>query len=764
MAVADALGRTNPDLIGAYVLNPQLPTPGSLEPLTHGRKLQFSDRLDASGLTAYHVGSPIELEVPVGDLWPPAARHGGLRLIATVFDLIPHLFPEIYLNDPIARRKYYARLALVRRADRILAISEATARDVIDHLRIGDDRVEIVGTGVSPMFHRPKDRRAVSRLLGERLRELEPGYILYTGGIEPRKNIDRLMRAYAALPEHLRRRHQLVIVCRVSPNELELLGGRLRELRIADRVLLTGFVPDEDLVLLYQAAELFVFPSLYEGFGLPIAEAIACGAPVVAANNSAMKELVQIPAAKFDALNVSSIAAAIERGLTDTSLRSQLSEARLNSRHTWESVADRTAAVYRQFSKKRPRSRANGRRRPRIAFVTPLPPQLSGVADESYRLIESLSRHCDVDAYVDGDAPAVKSPPGVQSRPSHLLPLRDFGLGGYDRIFYCLGNSEFHADALALMRRHAGIVIAHDVRLTSLYAWAAEHASDKNEESFYAKLRSMYGSTLPEEIGADGYVDFWTADRYGIFMAREAIALSEHFLVHSQHAAQLAQLDAARGHEDKIDVIPYGVVEDAGDEANGSSEGVPLVATFGIVSPTKQPQKLVDAWPLVLREFPEAKLAFVGSDGGSGENARLRQRLQSLGISDRVHQTGTVSEPRLRRWVSRASLAVQLRAGSSGETSAVVARCLAAGVPTIVSEIGSAAELPAECAAKVRPDATPEELAQVIVGILSDEERRASLAAAGIDYARKNSFAHVAELIYERYIERRAHCPPMLSR
>ena len=573
--------------------------------------------------------------------------------------------------------------------------------------------------------------------------------MLYTGGIEPRKNIVRLLDAYAALPEKTRTRHQLVIVCRVLPEERVELNRRLGNLGVAERVHFPGFVPDEQLILLYQAAELFVFPSIYEGYGFPVAEAIACGTPVIVSGTSALTELVPDESAHFDPRNANDIRDALERVLTNDELRLRLRNRRLARTHTWPEVAQRTLAVYEDVLRRPRRQRRSARRR--IAFVTPLPPQRSGIADESYRLLTQLARHCQLDAFVDGSGAYRHPPPGV-----HVRDISTFESANrvrlYDRIFYCLGNSEFHAGALALLRRRSGVVIAHEVRLTGLYAWASSRFPDAVPYGFHQALQSMYGGRIPSDLGKEGGIDFWEADEQGILMAREAISLSERFLVHSRHAAQLARLDAASEDEHKIEVIPYGMDAPKQPTINSPQSRPPIVGTFGIVSPAKQSEKVVLAWPFVLRRHPDAKLVVVGSDVGTGENVRLAARARELGVARSVDFRGEVDEADFDRWIKRADVAVQLRGASNGETSAVVARCLAAGTTTIVTDLGSAAELPDSCVAKVERDATPETIAEEISTLLDDHTRRLAMRAAGHAYAGVRTHDRVARFLYEKYV------------
>src|SRR5262249_11577818 len=404
------------------------------------------------------------------------------------------------------------------------------------------------------------------------------------------KNIDRLLQAYAALPEPLRSAFQLVIVCRITPGERAALDERLDELRIGDRVELTGFVSDEDLVLLYQAATFSIFPSLYEGFGLPVAEALACGTPVVCSRTPALLELVTDELALFDPLDVSSISGALERAFDDDQLRARLSSRGLGDFHRWSAVAERTVAAYEGLLELPPRRR----RSRRVAYVSPLPPQRSGVADYSFRLLSELGQLCRIDAFTDTSFGDPDPPPGVRVIGIDEFDVADRLCGGYDTVFVCLGNSEHHARALGLLRRRSAVVLAHDVRLSGLYAYLSDRLPEIEPRSFARVVRSMYGKRVPRQLLRSGFLDVADADRYGIYMAREAIALCERFFAHSNYAAQLARIDAAPGDTRKIGVIPFAFPPVAFGSADEDSE--PLVATVGLAAAVKQPDKLLAAF------------------------------------------------------------------------------------------------------------------------------------------------------------------------
>ena len=158
--LAAALWRGHPELVHSFLLNPDLAPPGAVEPLVASGRLAYSDRVDCwdgpgGGARILHVASPFELDVPISRLWPAAAATRGLRLVVTLYDLIPELFAERYLADPGLRRRYRVRLELVRAADAVLAISETTARDAVELLHIPEHRIVVVGAAASAGYTRP---------------------------------------------------------------------------------------------------------------------------------------------------------------------------------------------------------------------------------------------------------------------------------------------------------------------------------------------------------------------------------------------------------------------------------------------------------------------------------------------------------------------------------------------------------------------------------------------------------------------------------
>lgn len=225
-----------------------------------------------------------------------------------LYDLIPLIRRSDYLVDPRMEAWYEDRLRHLRRADRLLAISGSTREEAVEWIGADPGRVIDIGAGAHARFvpGEPTDRdvRAARARAG-----LGRPHLLYTGGIDPRKNLDRLIEAFALLPTPLRTAHQLAIVCSVRPEERAHLEAVAAAAGLGpDEVVLTGFVPDDDLVVLTQSAAGAVFPSLHEGFGLPVLEAMKCGTPVVTSDRSSLPEVIGRPDAMFDPTSVDAIA------------------------------------------------------------------------------------------------------------------------------------------------------------------------------------------------------------------------------------------------------------------------------------------------------------------------------------------------------------------------------------------------------------------------------------------------------------------------
>ncbi len=271
-------------------------------------------------------------------------------IVVTVHDLISIIFREHYRHNKLRPLFDWMWTKATKKADRIIAVSESTKRDIIEYLDVSEDKIKVVYEAADPIYRPVTEDEAESV---KRRFKTNGSYIMYVGGMDPRKNLEGLLDAYRRLPTDLSREHKLVVVGRLDQwyPEIEKL---ISEFGLRERVVFTGFVPDEMLVALYNGASVFVLPSLYEGFGLPLLEAMSCRTPVVCSNAASIPEVIGDAALMVDPHDVDGLAAAIERALTDSELREGLREKGFKraKSFSWEKTARETLAVYEEIAEK----------------------------------------------------------------------------------------------------------------------------------------------------------------------------------------------------------------------------------------------------------------------------------------------------------------------------------------------------------------------------------------------------------------------------
>jgi glycosyltransferase involved in cell wall biosynthesis len=279
-------------------------------------------------------------------------RAGGCPTIVTIHDLSFALFPGFFRGANAAYLRLFTRISC-RRAARIIAVSEHTRADVVRLYGVPGRRVEAIPQGVDARFF-PRSASEIAEF--KRAHALPDHFILFVGTLEPRKNLVKLIEAFSNLT------HLHCAQAQVSPIsnlKLVLVGGKgwyyeevfaaIERLNLSDRVIWPGYVPADDLPLWYNSADVFAFPSRYEGFGMPLLEAMACGTPVVTSTASSLPEVAGDAALTTPPDDREALADALHRALTDVGLRQELRAkgfARAAT-FTWEETARRTARVYR---------------------------------------------------------------------------------------------------------------------------------------------------------------------------------------------------------------------------------------------------------------------------------------------------------------------------------------------------------------------------------------------------------------------------------
>lgn len=276
---------------------------------------------------------------------------GNVKTVAIVYDIIPYLFREDYLGNEMVYKAYMDKLNKLKSMDKILAISTSVKNDLVNYLRFDQKKIEVIWGAPDKRFKKMEVPGECIKKLREKFK-IKRKFIMCTGGSDSRKNLLSLIHAYAILPRELIEEYQLAIVCKLSEEKEKYYHNIALDYGVVDDVVLTNFVTDEEMVNLYSLASLVAFPSKYEGFGLPVVEAFACGVPVVTSNNSSLVEIAGDAATLVNPFDVKDISDGIARALKKQSNLEAIEKGYAQLKvYNWENVAERAIEAMPSCSK-----------------------------------------------------------------------------------------------------------------------------------------------------------------------------------------------------------------------------------------------------------------------------------------------------------------------------------------------------------------------------------------------------------------------------
>ncbi|OPY27213.1 MAG: D-inositol-3-phosphate glycosyltransferase [Methanocella sp. PtaU1.Bin125] len=661
------------------------------------------------------------------------------RTVATVYDLIPLLLKDKYLDRWPAEmsREYLARVArLDRVTDRLMPISECTARDVARATGAGPGKAKVVYPGSKIDDGVPRnDDPALRQKYGDRR------FILYPGGFDPRKNMENAARAFKILADEGRHDNvDLVIACACDENARKTFASFLEETCIGGRVRLTGYVPEPELLWLYDHASVLFFPSLYEGFGLPVLEAMGRGVPVVAAGRASLPEIVGSAGLLVDPADPEEMAAALDRVLSDPALEGRLRDLsrKRSLRFSREKSAAAALEVFRELHDTG--GPPENSRKIKVAYFSPLPPQKTGVAVYSKELLTRLKDYVSIDLFTDE---GVTPDPGFREQfECHCCGEYEALLERkrYDVTIYHLGNNVFHERAYVTLLRHPGIVVLHDYVLHPLIQHITALRGDT--AAYVAEMKYAYGEQ-GERI-ARGYLeqDFRRVDMMQYPLNERAVNAARCVIVHSQYLKDMLTRGVIR-------VIPHGRdpvdidAETAGKYKKelGLEGAWPILGCYGFMNANRRLEVLIDAFAGLVPRYPAARLLLAG-EVEPHYKTRILDLIKKRGLADRALLTGYLDEARYRKYMACADIVVNLRYPTMGETSGTLLDALAFGKPAIVSNVGSYREVPDRCCWKVDVDVYEKDLLEAYVaGLLENPQLMETMG--------KNARAYIHE--YHRW-------------
>ena len=664
---------------------------------------------------------------------------GAAHTAVVLYDLIPFLNPAAYLPTPSQQEYYGRKVASLRQAGLLLAISDYSRQEAIDALDLDPAGVVSISTAVDASFQpahlAPEQLAALRQRFG-----IDRQMLMYApGGCDSRKNIDGLIEAYSLLPAAVRGAHQLLIASKLGETAHRQLSQHAKRCGLApDELILTGYVSDTLLIELYSAAALFIFPSKHEGFGLPALEAMACGALVIGADNSSIPEVIGCREALFDASTPQSIAAKITEVLGDPALQARL---RAHGRgqaakFSWDASALRALraleARFEPATAPAPGAASApvpAARKRRLAFVSPLPPERTGIADYAAQLLPSLLPHFDIELVLQQDAPAL--PAALAALPRRGVAWFAENAHRYDQILYQFGNSPFHSHMFQLLQEHPGVVVLHDFFLGNVLAH--EQGSGAMPGVWSEALFHSHGyQALRDGLAQDSQEA--ARDLYPCNLA--VLQGATRVIVHSEHARQLAchWYGASAARDWSVVPLPRSAPERldrlAARQALGIDAGTFLVCSFGFIAPTKLSLELLQAWlASTLHARQDCVLVLVGANHGGAYGAMINDAIRAAGAKDRIRIAGWSDHAVYHQYLQAADAGVQLRSVSRGETSAAVLDCMNYGLPTIVNANGSMAALPDDTVIKLPDVFEPLALTAALETLYRDGAVRAALGA-----------------------------------
>lgn len=685
------------------------------------REDAFTDQVNQT-VAKYHIDcfwTPNPLMVNV--LFP--SKPIACPFYATVHDLIPYLMPIKEWEERVTK-EYHRRLSYLKQVH-MLCDSESTRTDL---RRIIGENVEADVTFLAA------DNR---RFYGER-RKHEPdgkASIVYTGGFDYRKNLYGAVRAFAEAKKTI---HDLdvtfYIVGRHDDKSREEMERYLDELGVRNSVHLMGFLPDEELARLYQEADVFFFPSLYEGFGLPLLEAMLGGMYILSADNSSLPEVCAGHALLCNAGDTEDMAGRLKEAVyasLQESLESKQARQQYAQGYTWEKTAKKTLGVFKRIREEKTVSRK------KIALVAPWPKQQTGIAGYVYQIVPYLAEYFDIDLFVDNsmdqDCELVPFAYGNLYTIDRLEKLH----GGYDEIIFHIGNSvRHHANTYKFLDKLGGIAEIHDFDLNAFFYQAFYAMGQK--EIFRQVLKAGYG-----EAGEKHFKNLEkkkeNPDGTRFPMSHGIARLARKVIVHNEWSYR--QL----GEDINKYLVPLACFElETTDENNRKAvlermrakmhlqPGEFVIGCLGWMNSNKRPQVIIQSLARLRQQGFPVKLVFLGKKGTEECNTLIeREKLE-----DAVVITGYLEREEYLAGLELSNIILNLRYPTMGESSATLCETIKAGKPCIVTAINQYMEYPDDVCWKVPLGRTEvPSLTAMLQYLLEHEEVRNAMAENARTYA-----------------------------
>ena len=597
------------------------------------------------------------------DVIPSIVTEADLRVAAIVHDVIPQRFPERYLTNDHARVQTRLRTLTCRSIDRFCANSTFTADTSAVELGVERSRIDVVGAVVEPQFQAASSTSLTAGVSSTSSRRS----VVAVTGADQRKNTERLITAWSRLPEATRRTAELVVACAAPQPTLDHWHHLAVHQGVGSDIRFTGEVTDDELVALMQQAVLGVMPSLEEGFGLPIAEMVACETPVLCSATSSMPEVAGCDDALFDPYDVEDLARLLDHALNDPHFRQHVLTEEMQRLQRW--TVDQVGAEIVSALQQPTRPRRTPTTKPlSVAFAAPHPRSASGIGPYTHMVLEHWPQGDDVIALDDCSVLDER----LNSRATQRAAVgvgsigRTFRSHDVDHLVITLGSSEHHAVSLERAAMGDAHLWLHEA--TALGAVIGPSHFGGGERWAQQRLSAL---GVEHSVGVD-VMNPEELHRCGITGLEQAIKEARSIIVTSQEGREA--LTAEYG----ASLPPITVIPLAHPTRSQSAVGGNRVVSFGVVDDNKRPEELIQ----LLAKCDDLQLDLIGSIT-SEQRTKLIDYSMQLGVEERLAIHGRASDSALDGLLNNVRCAVQFREGHPGQMSAAICELLSRGVPVI---------------------------------------------------------------------------------
>ena len=667
-------------------------------------------------------------------------RKPNCKVTTTVYDLIPVIMERSYFANwpPDIQKEYLKRLYLLHTIpDYIVTISDSTRQDLVQLLNINPNKISTIYLGYDRAVPGENERNHVLRIP-------DVPYLIYVGGFDPRKNMHNAVLAFKnVLQNPTFSRLKLMIICRFDASSKKQFELFLTANGMQENVILMGHVTDAELGSYNKNATLAFFPSLYEGFGLPIVEAMGEGTPVLASNVSSMPEIVGDSGILCDPYSINDMSEKIQSALSNPDLLKELgARAKNRARYfSWDRAGKQYEKIFQSLSggctgESRSSEKENSSKL-KVAFFSPVPPQKSGIAIYNRNLILELNKYVDIHLFLDDGV--ILEDPSLCDIPCYSYKeFEDLQkCHPYDRIIYHMGNNTLHKYIYETLLKYPGITVLHDYILHPFIQHVT--ALKGKPERYVQEMKEAYGDE-GERI-ANSFINgiYPPIDFMKYPLNEKIIRVSQAVIVHSSFVKGLIS------QNDKVQVVPLGrsvVHQDQNLTAEtrrkfGLDANSQIIGCFGYMNPNKRIMPLLNVFHRLALRDADVLLVLVG-DINQSMKQELLHFARANGIESKIRITGYVPEDQYLAYLSCADIVVNLRYPTMGETSGTQLDAMAFGKPLIVSGVGSYVEVPNSCCWKVDPgDMEEEELYEYLHALVTNKQLRECMGLNSQKYVEK---------------------------